>query len=142
MKMLSKTVLVLLAAALLLPFIGMASAQVPANLSDQVEKRPAERAMEELYKKGMGWPWAGGEPFGSDEAVAGAAVSGPSAAIPHPEYRLIGFLNTTSGIIIASDTGSSLLVSPGQGSYPVYAYFEGDTLSGIFIDFNSNNLGI
>lgn len=140
MKMMSKTVLVLLAAALLLPFIGTAFAQVPANLSDQVEKRPAEGAMENLYNKGMGTPWVGGEPFSS----GGSEISGPAASmqIPQPEYKLIGFLNTSSGIIIASDSGSSLLVSPGQGRYPIYGYFERNILSGIFIDFNSTSLGI
>ncbi|HNX40277.1 MAG TPA: hypothetical protein PKK11_06800 [Methanothrix sp.] len=139
MKMLSKTILVLVAAALLLPFIGTAFAQVPANLSDQVEKRPAEQAMENLYNKGMGTAWSGGEPF-----PGGSAVSGPAARTvsPRPDYRIIGFINVSSGLIIAGDAGSSLLFTPGPGGYPVYAYFENGRMTGVYVDFNSTRLGI
>ncbi len=143
MKTLSKTILILLAAALLLPFIGMALAEATTDLSDQVEKRPTEQTMENLYNKGIGDAWVGGEPFSSDnsdgstsEAVSGDAKSRAVSASPEvPDYRMIGYLNVTSGVIIASDGGSSLRLTPRAGDYPVYGYFEQDQMVGIFIDF-------
>ncbi len=143
MKTLSKTILILLAAALLLPFIGMALAEATTDLSDQVEKRPTEQTMENLYNKGIGDSWVGGEPFSSEssdgstsEAASGDAKGRTVGAAPAtPDYRMIGCLNVTSGVIIASDGGSSLRLTPSAGDYPVYGYFEQDQMVGIFIDF-------
>ncbi len=123
-----KAILVFLAAAMLL-------ASSPLGVA-QVENRTAESAAMELFNKGIGDPWVGGEPFSSDSGVAEDFGTESVQACPI-SYRFIGFLNVTSGLIIASDSGSSIHISPGVGNYPVYGYFEADRMTGIFIDFNS-----
>ena len=97
--------------------------------------RPAEAAMRELFEKGIGDPWAGGEPFSSSNGIGGDESK--IKTCPLFSYQFIGMLNVTTGLIIASDSGSSMRLIPGAGAYPVYGYFEEDKMKGIFIDFNS-----
>ena len=125
MKVLTKSILVLVALALLISVLPLGGAQV--------EKRPAEAAAENLYNKGIGNAWTGGEPFSSG-APAGES-QGNGIAGPNLDLRIIGYLDVASGMIIASDGGNSLHFKPGPGNYPVYGYFEADKLMGIFIDF-------
>lgn len=125
MRMFTKTILVLLVAASLLSLISIGGAQV--------EKRPAEAAAENLFNKGIGSAWAGGEPFSSSAAAGGNQVRG--VACTDSDIRIIGYLDVATGMIIASDGGSSLHFKPVPGNYPVYGYFEADKLMGIFIDF-------
>lgn len=120
------TVLVLLAAALLLPMLPLGAAQV--------ESRPAEAAAEGLFNKGIGGPWVGGDPFSTGTA-AGASGAQMQCASSPVTFQIIGLLNVSTGLIIASDAGMSLRIEPGPGNYPVYGCFEADRLTGLFIDF-------
>ena len=101
--------------------------------------RPAEAAMRELFEKGIGGPWAGGEPFSSSNGIGGDESK--IKTCPLFSYQFIGMLNVTTGLIIASDSGSSMRLIPGMGAYPVYGYFEEGKMTGIFIDFNSTLVG-
>lgn len=123
MQLFAKTILVLLAAAVLLAVSPLGTCQV--------ESRPAENAMENLYNKGIGHAWTGGEPFSSGTETGGIQMQNAKCA---SDYSIIGYLNVTSGIIVACDS-MSMRFNPGPGNYPVYGYFQGDKLTGIFIDF-------
>jgi hypothetical protein len=122
-----KSILIILVAAILLPALA-------AGVGN-VEYRPAEKSAENLFNKGIGGPWVGGNPFGStqgtDHSHAFALLN------PSPSYRIIGYLDVTTGLIIAADGGKSLQLKPGPGNYPVYGYFSGNKLVGVFIDFSS-----
>ena len=126
MRMFSKAIFVLLAAALVLAMLPLSMAQV--------EKRPSEAAAENLFNKGIGKPWVGGEPFAWGTGMGYNKMQ--SAASLDSNYQIIGYLDVTTGLIVASDSGMSLHFTPGPGSYPVYGYFKANKLMGIFIDFN------
>jgi hypothetical protein len=125
-----QTVLVLLAAALLLPLLPLGVCQI--------ESRPAEAAAENLFNKGIGNPWVGGEPFSSS---TGAADNQMHSVASPANYQIIGFLNVSTGLIVASDVGGSLRFTPGPGNYPVYGYFEANKMTGVFIDLSQPVLG-
>jgi hypothetical protein len=125
MKVFTKSIMVLAITILLLSMLPIALAQV--------EKRPAEAAAENLFNKGIGSAWTGGEPFSSGAPAGESQVNG--IAVPNLDLRIIGYLDVASGMIIASDGGNSLHFKPSPGNYPVYGYFEADKLMGIFIDF-------
>jgi hypothetical protein len=124
--MFAKAILVLLVSALLLTMLPLGLAQV--------EKRPVEAAAENLFNKGIGNAWVGGDPFASSTGTGSDQLHG--AASLDSDYRIIGYLNVASGLIVASDGGNSLHFTPGPGNYPVYGYFKADKMVGIFIDFN------
>jgi hypothetical protein len=126
MQMFAKATLVLLVAALLLSMLPLGGAQV--------EKRPVESAAENLFNKGIGNAWVGGDPFASSTGTGYNQMHGLASL--ELDYRIIGYLNVASGLIVASDNGNSLHFTPGPGNYPVYGYFKGDKMMGIFIDFN------
>ena len=126
MRMFAKTILVLLVAALLLSMLPLGGAQV--------EKRPVESAAENLFNKGIGNAWVGGDPFASSTGTGYNQMHGVASL--DLDYRIIGYLNVASGLIVASDSGNSLHFTPGPGNYPVYGYFKADKMVGIFIDFN------
>ena len=125
MRMFAKAVLVLLAAALMLSMLPLGMAQV--------EKRPAEATAENLFNKGIGSAWVGGEPFASSAAKSSNQMQ--SVASLYSDCRIIGYLNVVTGLIVASDGGNSIHFKPGPGNYPVYGYFQDDKLMGISIDF-------
>lgn len=129
MKVFAKAVLVLLVAASLLSMLPLGGAQN----ADQLEKRPAEKAAENLFNKGIGSAWTGGEPFSSGTAAGENQVRGLACA--DSDIRIIGYLDVTTGMIIASDGGNSLHIKPAPGNYPVYGSFEAGKLMGIYIDF-------
>ncbi|MFA6371507.1 MAG: hypothetical protein WCW68_02670 [Methanothrix sp.] len=126
MRMFAKAILVLLVSALLLTMLPLGLAQV--------EKRPVESVAENLFNKGIGNAWVGGDPFASSTGTGSDQLHG--AASLDSDYRIIGYLNVASGLIVASDGGNSLHFTPGPGNYPVYGYFKADKMVGIFIDFN------
>jgi len=126
MQAFAKAILVFLAATMLLALSPLGASQV--------ENRPAENAMENLFNKGIGNAWAGGEPFSSSTATGDSQTQSARCV---PNYNIIGFLNVTTGLIVASD-GMSMRFNPGPGNYPVYGYFQGEKLTGIFIDFESS----
>lgn len=130
MRIIGKTILIILVAALLLPVL--------TSGVGNVEYRPAEKGAEDLFNKGIGKPWVGGDPFKSTSGMDQARVHG--APTPSTSYQIMGYLDVCSGLIIAPDVGNSILLKPGAGIYPVYAYFDGDKMTGIFIDFSSPGL--
>jgi len=104
----------------------------------EVEYRPGEKAAENLFNKGIGDPWVGGEPFQSDLFKSDARTGFKETSFvqyPVASCQLMGYLNAASGLIIASDGGNSLKLNPGPGCYPVYGCFEKGKLVGLFIDF-------
>lgn len=130
MRIIGKSILIILVAAILLPALA-------AGVGD-VEYRPAEKAMENLFNKGIGGPWVGGDPFGSSQSADQSHANG--ILNPAPSYRIIGYLDVSTGLIIAADGGRSLRLTPGPGNYPVYGTFNGDKLVGLFIDFSSSGV--
>jgi hypothetical protein len=125
MRIFVKPVRVLLVAAMLLTLLPLGTCQL--------ENRPAEAAMENLFNRGIGNPWVGGEPFSSG---AGTTENRMSCAAGQESYQIIGFLNVSTGLIIAGDVGGSLRFAPGPGNYPVYGYFEANKMTGIFVDLS------
>lgn len=130
MSIFVKSILIILAAALLLPVL--------TSGVGNVEYRPAEKVAEDLFNKGIGKPWVGGDPFKSTSGTDHAWVRG--ASTPSTSYQIMGYLDVCSGLIIAPDAGNSILVKPGAGYYPVYACFNGGKMTGLFIDFSSSGL--
>lgn len=130
MRIIGRSILIILAAAMLLPAMAAGVGEV--------EYRPAEEAMENLFNKGIGEPWVGGDPFGSSQSADHGHAFGIQN--PAPSYRIIGYLDVTTGLIIAADGGKSLHLKPGPGNYPVYGNFNGDKLVGLFIDFSSSGI--
>ncbi len=128
MKLIGKSILIILVAALLLPAL--------TSGIGNIEYRPAEKVAEDLFYKGIGKPWVGGDPFKSTSGTDHAWVHG--APTPSTSYQIMGYLDVCSSLIIAPDVGNSILLKPGAGRYPVYAYFNGDKMTGIFIDFSSS----
>lgn len=150
MRAFIKAVPIFLAAAMLLAMLSIGSGQIESSTADaatlnpissllkdqpQPADRPAEAAMKELFEKGIGSPWVGGEPFSSSN---GKNEDGTQIeTCPLISYQFIGMLDVATGFIIASDSGNSMLLTPGAGAYPVYGYFEKGKMTGVFIDFNS-----
>ena len=155
MRGFTKAVPAFLAAVMLVALFGIGAGQTEKSTADagaldqdlsliedkqpQPMDRPAEAAMRELFEKGIGDPWAGGEPFSSSNGIGGDEAK--TKTCPLFSYQFIGMLNVTTGLIIASDAGSSMRLIPGMGAYPVYGYFEEGKMTGIFIDFNSTLVG-
>ncbi|MDM7935186.1 MAG: hypothetical protein QUS08_07335 [Methanothrix sp.] len=127
MSMYRRHTAILMAAALLL--LALASGL------DGVEYRPGEKAAEELFSRGIGTPWVGGEPFKSS-TYSQSRYS--FSAWPYTGYKLLGYLSVYGGLSIAGDGGASLEFTSAPGSYPVYGYYRGDDLKGIFIDLSSS----
>jgi len=141
MRMFAKAILVLLVAALLLSMLPLGGAQddtgLGKNLFDsmvQPGKRPVESAAENLFNKGIGNAWVGGDPFASSTGTGYNQMHGVASL--DLDYRIIGYLNVASGLIVASDSGNSLHFTPGPGNYPVYGFFRANKMVGIFIDFS------
>ena len=132
MRMFAKAILVLLVAALLLSMLPLGWAQVEKSLGEAVS--------ENLFNKGIGTPWVGGDPFTSSTGMGYNQMHG--AASLDSNYQLIGYLDVTTGLIVASDSGKSLHFTPGPGSYPVYGYIKANKIMGIFIDFSSSGMGM
>jgi hypothetical protein len=127
MKIFGKATQIALVAALLLPILAYAS--------EGVESRPGERAAEYLFNKGIGTPWVGGEPFRS---TYWTETKQTFAAKPYTSNQIIGYLNAGKGFSILSDTGKGLQLMTGTGSYPIYAYYSGNKITGLFIDLSSS----
>lgn len=124
MTSLRKAVLVIVVLALL-----------ASVMASGIEYRPGEKAAENLFNKGFGRPWIGGDPFKSSfptESWQSFAVK------PYSSYSIIGYLNVGSSFGVVGDTGSSLQFMPGPGRYPVFGYLSGGRLTGIFIDLSSS----
>ncbi len=126
MRACGKAMLIILVAALLL--------SVQAFAAGDVEYRPGEKGAENLFNIGIGKPWVSGDPFKSSMVPDQGQNYGVQN--PLPSYQIIGYLNVAGGLIIAADNGNSLKLNPGPGNYPVYGYYKGNKLTGLFIDFS------
>ena len=122
-----KTMIIIVAAALLLPILACGL--------DGVEYRPGEKAAEDLFNKGIGKPWVGGDPL---KSTSGIQTKYSFTIRPYTSYQIIGYLNVANGFSISSDGGKSLQLLPGPGIYPIYGYYSGNNLRGIFIDLSSS----
>ncbi len=131
MKMIGKAMLIIVTASLLLPIMAFAAGGV--------EYRPGEKAAENLFNKGIGKAWTGGDPFASSQP---GEPSGTYTIKPFTNYQILGYLNVANSFIIASDGGKSLQLTPGPGSYPIYGYFDQNKLMGIFVDLSSSGSAI
>jgi hypothetical protein len=127
MRIFGKAVLIIIIAALLLPILAFASGEV--------ESRSGEKAAEYLFNKGIGRSWVGGEPFRSTYWTEPTQTF---AVRPYTSNHIIGYLNAGNSFSILSDTGKSLQLITGPGSYPVYAYYNGNKMTGLFIDLSSS----
>lgn len=128
MGSIAKIVLVMILAALLLPI-------VTCN-ANAVEYRPGEKAAEDLFNKGIGKPWVGGDPFTSSHWTG---TQKSVVVRPYSSYSIISYLNAAKSLSIATDTGNGLQLLTGFGSYPVYGYYSGNKLMGVFIDLSSSS---
>jgi hypothetical protein len=105
-----------------------------------IEYRPGERAAEKLFYRGIGQPWVGGEPPGWSSSLP------PTRLVTSDQdwsYRFIGYLNAAEEIDLLSDSGQSLRMPTGPGSYPIFGYYYKGKLMGIFVDISLSmrNLG-
>ncbi len=126
------------AMAVLAVLLAASSLIAIASSAGEVEYRPGEKGAENLFNKGFGDPWVGGEPFQSDLFKSDSSAGFKSmkcVQYPVASCQLMGYLNAKCELIIASDEGNSLKLNPGPGCYPVYGCFEEGKLVGLFIDF-------
>ncbi|RQW78915.1 MAG: hypothetical protein EHM14_10500 [Methanothrix sp.] len=131
MGSIAKIVLVMILAALLLPIVTCSA--------NAVEYRPGEKAAEDLFNKGIGKPWVGGDPFPSSHWTG---TQKSVVVRPYSSYSIIGYLNAAKSLSIATDTGNGLQLLTGFGSYPVYGYYSGNKLMGVFIDLSSSSQAV
>jgi hypothetical protein len=105
------------------------------SLGCGIEYRPGEKVAEKLFYRGIGQPWVGGEPPGWSRSLP------PSTSVTSKQdwsYRFIGYFNPLEEIDMLSDSGQSLGLSTGPGSYPIFGYYYKGKLMGIFIDISSS----
>ena len=126
MGSIEKMMLIVVVAALLLPIMTCSA--------KPVEFRPGEKVAEDLFNKGIGKPWVGGDPFPSHWTGTQSSF----IVRPYSSYSILGYLNAANGFNIASDTGKSLQFLTGFGNYPIYGYYSGNKLTGLFIDLSSS----
>jgi len=131
MGSIAKIVLIVVLAALLLPIMTCNA--------DPVENRPGEKAAEDLFNKGIGKPWVGGDPFPSTHWTG---YQKNFITRPYSSYSIIEYLNAANGLSIATDTGKGLQLLTGFGSYPIYGYYSGNKLMGLFIDLSSSSRAV
>lgn len=100
-----------------------------------IEYRPGEKVAEKLFNRGIGQPWVAGEPPGWSSFLP------PEKSVTSAQdwsYQFIGYLNVVEEIDIQSDSGQSLGLPTGPGSYPIFGYYYKGKLMGIFIDISSS----
>lgn len=122
--------------AVLLLIVVLLMASFPAV---GIEYRPGEKAAEDLYNHGIGKPWVGGEPpkYSSGNSLW-SWQKYPVKITPYSSYEFIGYLNVEGRVSIVSDRGESLQILVGPGSYPLYGYYLGGKLVGLFIDVSGS----
>lgn len=119
--------------------------------SGTIELRPAEAAMEQLFNKGIGSPWVGGEPFSSSSTgsivkdVKGVPATQATGITSKPlepmaaEYRLVGTIDSPSGLQLSdpssyNGTTMGISVSGLAGRYNVYEVYEDGIFKGLLFD--------
>jgi hypothetical protein len=105
------------------------------SLGCGIEYRPGEKVSEKLFYRGIGQPWVGGEPPGWSSSLP------PATSVTSKQdwsYRFIGYFNVVEEIDMLSDSGQSLGLPTGPGSYPIFGYYYKGKLMGIFIDISSS----
>lgn len=120
--------------AVLLLVVILLLASFPAG---SIEYKPGEKVAEDLFNRGIGKPWVGGDsPKSTSWTTSWTWPKHPTAVTPYSSYEIIGYLNVAGSMSIISDTGDSIQLLTGPGSYPIYGYYLGGNLVGVFVDLS------
>lgn len=108
-----------------------------------IEYKLGEKVAEDLFNHGIGKPWVGGNPPKSTFGTSSWTSSWPypkypTTVAPYSSYDIIGYLNVAGSVSIVSDSGDSVQLLTGPGSYPIYGYYLGGYLVGVFVDFSDS----
>lgn len=110
-----------------------------------IEYKPGEKVAEDLFNHGIGKPWVGGD---SPKSTYGSWPTHaiwpkyPATNAPYSSYELIGYLNVAGSMSIISDSGDSIQLLAGPGSYPIFGYYLGGKLVGVFIDTSNSHRSV
>lgn len=118
--------------AVLLFVVILMLASFPAG---SIEYKPGEKFAEDLFNRGIGKPWVGGD---SPKSTYWGWPNKPFSATPYPSFELIGYLNVAGSMSITSDSGDAVQLLTGPGSYPIVGYYLGGKLMGVFIDISGS----
>ncbi len=127
--------------AVLISALVIAALLLSAFPAGSVEYKPGEKIAEDLFNRGIGKPWVGGDSPKSTYATYGTWPKHPSAAkaiTPYSTYEFIGYLNVGGSMSIIGDSGDSIQLMTGPGCYPVYGYYLGGRLVGVVIDLSES----
>jgi hypothetical protein len=118
--------------AVLLLAVALLLASFPAV---SIEFKPGEKVAEDLFNRGIGKPWVGGD---STKSTSWNWQKHTTAVTPYSSYEYIGYLNVAGGMSIISDSGDRVQILTGPGCYPVFGYYLGGRLLGVVIDFSDS----
>jgi hypothetical protein len=100
-----------------------------------IEYKPGEKVAEDLFNHGIGKPWVGGD---SPKSTSWTWPKHSNAVTPYSSYEFIGYLNVAGSMSIISDSGDSVQLLAGPGTYPLFGYYLGGRLVGVVIDFSDS----
>lgn len=124
--------------AVLLLLVILMLASVPGGGID-LEYKPGEKVAEDLFNHGIGKPWVGGNsPKSEYWTPSWKWPKHPISVTPHFSYKIMGYLYVDESMSIASDSGDSIELAAGPGSYPVYGYYMDGYLLGMFVDLSGS----
>lgn len=104
-----------------------------------IEYKPGEKVAEDRFNRGIGKPWVGGDsPKSTSWTTSWNWPKHYTTVTPYSSYEIMGYLNVAGSMSIISDTGDSVQLSTGPGSYPIYGYYLGGNLVGVFIDISDS----
>ncbi len=122
--------------AVLLLIVILMLASFPGG---SIEYKPGEKVAEDLFNHGIGKPWVGGDsPKYTSWTTSWSWSKHPKTVTPYSSYEIMGYLNVAGSMSIVSDSGDSVQISSGPGSYPIYGYYLGGNLVGVFIDLSDS----
>lgn len=118
--------------AVLLFVVALLLASFPA---ESIEYKPGEKVAEDLFNRGIGKPWVGGD---SPKSTSWNWPKHSAATTPYSSYEYLGYLNVGGSMSIIGDSGDSVQILTGPGSYPIFGYYLGGRLIGVVIDFSDS----
>ncbi len=126
--------------AVLLLLVILMLASFPGG---SIEYKPGEKVAEDLFNHGIGKPWVGGDSPKSTYWTSSWDSSWtwpkhPKTIAPYSSYEIMGYLNVAGSMSIISDSGDSVQILAGPGSYPIYGYYLDGYLVGMFIDLSNS----
>lgn len=112
-----------------------------------IEYKLGEKVAEDLFNHGIGKPWVGGNPPKSTHWTSSWDSSGKwskhtKTITPYSSYEIMGYLNVAGSMSIISDSGDSVEILAGPGSYPIYGYYLNGYLLGMFIDLSDSRRAV